>query len=341
MKNKSFGRKQTRRNFLATTTVLATSAFLPVSKSYSNINRATSQSTKQKDSALNSNFGGVQIGAITYSFRDMKEGLETTLKACVDSGLSSVELMGTGVENYLGAPTNPVRRKPTTDSPFTDDERNQLESFRNKLKEWRRAPSTIDKYIALRKKFNDAGVNIHIYKWTSGNSDEELDYSFQVAKTLGAIGITTELNDDNARLIGPAAERNGMFSILHNHYQYGEKGFDVDKLLAYSPANMLNFDVGHYYGSTGLNPADFIKKYHSRIASIHIKDKTSKNNVTEPNANQVWGQGETPLEEVLLLIKENKWPIYCDIELEYNIAPWSTSVKEVRTCRNYCRQILL
>jgi sugar phosphate isomerase/epimerase len=341
MKNKPLGEKQTRRDFLGTSAVLATGAFLPFSKSYGNSKHVTDSSAIQRSSALNSNFGGVQIGAITYSFRDLEGGLEATLKACVDAGLSSVELMGTGVEDYLGAPANPIRRWPSREKPFSDDERSQLEKYRNELKEWRKTHGTIDKYVALRKKFNDAGVNIHIYKWTAGNSDEELDYSFQVAKALGAIGITTELNEENARLIGPAAERNGMYSILHNHFQFAEEGFDVDKLLAYSPANMLNFDVGHYFGSTGLNPADFIKKYHKRIASIHIKDKTGKNNETEQNANQVWGQGETPLEEVLLLIKENKWPIYCDIELEYQIAPWSSSVKEVKTCRNYCRQILL
>jgi sugar phosphate isomerase/epimerase len=184
-------------------------------------------------------------------------------------------------------------------------------------------------------------VKIHIYKWVAGNTEEELDYSFKVAKTLGAIGISAELNDENARLMGPVAARNGMYAILHNHYQFGEPGFDVDGLLAYSPANMLNFDIGHYLGSTGLNPADFIRKYYNRIASIHVKDKTSATNATQKNTNQVFGQGETPIAEVLRLIQKEKWPIYCDIELEYPVVPWSTSVKEVRTCMEYCRQILI
>ena len=105
--------------------------------------------------------------------------------------------------------------------------------------------------------------------------------------------------------------------------------------------NMLNFDIGHYLGSTGLNPADFIRKYHGRIASIHVKDKTGLNNATSKNTNQVFGQGETPIAEVLQLIQKQKWPIYCDIELEYPVAPWSSSVKEVKTCMEYCRQILI
>jgi len=48
-----------------------------------------------------------------------------------------------------------------------------------------------------------------------------------------------------------------------------------------------------------------------------------------------------PLADVLKLIQKENWPIYCDIELEYDIKPWSDSVREVRTCVQYARQILI
>lgn len=340
MKNeKNLPGKLSRRSFLGASVAIAAGAFLPAAYSCGSKNALLG--TAGNRMVPNSKFGGVQIGAITYSFRDLSGGLEATLKACVDAGLSSVELMGTGVEDYLGAPKFPIQRRPTRENPWTDAEKKSIDQYTNALKEWRKVNGTPYKYAQLRKKFNDAGVNIHIYKWTAGNTDEELDYSFKVAKALGAIGITAVANDENARLMGPVAARNGMYAILHNHYQFAEPGFDVDKLLAYSPANMLNFDAGHYFGSTGLNPADFIRKYHTRIASLHLKDKTSATNATQKNTNQVWGQGETPLTEVLQLVRDQKWPIYCDIELEYPVAPWSTSVKEVRTCMQYCRQILI
>ena len=175
----------------------------------------------------------------------------------------------------------------------------------------------------------------------AGESEEELDYSFKVAKVLGAIGIIAELNDKNARLLGPVAKSNGMVVMFHNHAQYADPGIDVDKLLSYSSANRLNFDVGHYFGSTGLHPADFIRQYHDRIGSLHLKDKTRPDNVTQKDTNQVWGQGETPLDEVLRVVRDRKLPIYCDIELEYPIAPWSTPVKEVKTCKEFCRQVLI
>jgi len=299
-----------------------------------------SSSPVQGQEPINSNYDGVQIGAITYSFRSIRE-VDAVLQACVDAGLSSVELMGTGVEAYLGAPENPVSRRRARASDLTDEEKASIEKYQKDIKTWRYADETMDKYVALRKKFNDAGVNIHIYKWIAGMSDEELDYSFKVAKTLGAIGITTEVGEKNCTVVGAAAERAGMVAIFHNHAQFGKEDFDIDKLLAMSPANRLNFDIGHYFGSTGKSPAEFIEKYHTQIASIHVKDKTGSTNETQKDANQVWGQGETPIAEVLQLIQKNQWPIYCDIELEYKIAPWSDAVNEVKTCREFCRQILL
>lgn len=342
MKDKQDSSSQlSRRKFLGTATVVATGTLFPSVLSFGSNPKAINKTDNISDLTPNSQFAGVQIGAITYSFRDLKGGLEATLNACIEAGLSSVELMGTGVEDYLGAPENPVQRRPGPDSPLTDEEKHAIAQYNSELKEWRKTNGTLDAYTQLRKKFNDAGINIHIYKWTAGDTEDELDYSFKVAKALGAIGITAELNEKNARLLGPAAKNNGMFAILHNHAQFAEPGFDVDKLLSYSSANMLNFDIGHYFGSTGLNPADFIRNYHDRIASIHLKDKTAANNATSKNSNQVWGQGETPIAEVLHLIRDQKLPIYCDIELEYPVAPWSTSVKEVKTCKEFCRQILI
>ena len=287
---------------------------------------------------LNSKYGGVQIGAITYSFRTIRE-VDAVLQACVDAGLSSVELMGTGIEAYLGAPENPVtRREMRKPDELSDEKKAELKKYLEDIKTWRYSEETMNKYAALKKKFNDAGVNIHIYKWEAGKSDEELDYSFKVAKALGAIGITTEIGEESCKTVGAAAERAGMVAIFHNHYQYADEDFDVDKLLALNPANRLNFDIGHYLGSTDKDPVAFIEKYHEQIASIHVKDKTKEGKYGE---NKPFGEGETPVNEVLQLIQKNNWPIYCDIELEYKIPEGSDAVKETAICREYCMKALL
>ncbi|HAX93902.1 MAG TPA: xylose isomerase, partial [Bacteroidales bacterium] len=58
----------------------------------------------------NSNFSGVKIGAITYSWRSMPAGLENIIKYCKESGLSNIELMSGDLESFLGAPANPMAR---------------------------------------------------------------------------------------------------------------------------------------------------------------------------------------------------------------------------------------
>ena len=83
-----------------------------------------------------------------------------------------------------------------------------------------------------------------------------------------------------------------------------------------------------------------IEKLHSRIFSIHIKDKTSKD-ADPSDSNMPWGEGDTPLGDILDLIQENGWPIYCDIELEYKVPEDSDAVKETAKCVAYCRDILI
>jgi len=54
----------------------------------------------------NSNFEGVQVGAITYSYRSMPgaNDAEALLKYIVDSNVSAIELMGPAAEIYAGSP---------------------------------------------------------------------------------------------------------------------------------------------------------------------------------------------------------------------------------------------
>lgn len=165
----------------------------------------------------------------------------------------------------------------------------------------------------MRKKFDAAGIKIHIAKFAPATwSDEEIYYAFKAAAIPGACGITDELGDDACKRLGSFAEKHNNLAVFHNHYQLAEPGFSYDKYLAYSPANRINFDAGHYFGSTGLHPNGIIEKYHDRISSIHIKDKTGPKS-TPANNNMPFGEGETPISDILLLLKKEKWPINVDV----------------------------
>ena len=196
------------------------------------------------------------------------------------------------------------------------------------------------KFEALRKMYNDAGVEIHIAKFSPESwTDKEIEYAFKAAKALGAKGVTNEIGDKAAQKLGPIAQKMGMYAIYHQHLQPGEPGWTFDKFLEYSPANMLNFDAGHYFGATGLHPNGIIERLHNRIVSIHMKDKTGPKG-NPANTNMPWGKGETPIADILLLLKKNKWPIYADIELEYPVPEGSDAVAEVKKCVEFCKNIL-
>ena len=303
-----------RRKFLGSTATVAAFSMMPI-----NIFGKNSPALKDMPgTAPDSNFGGVQMGAITYSWRDKPGGVENIIKYCSETGVNSVELMSNDVEEFLGAPKN----------------------SNQDMKAWRLA-LPVSKFEDVRKMFENAGIKIHIIKFSPAKwSDEEIDYAFKAAKVLGAKGVTDELGMEAVKKLAPFAEKHGVYAIFHNHMQFATSGFSYDPFMAVSPAVMFNFDSGHFFGSTGIHPNTIIEKYHDRIVSIHTKDKTGPK--TDPaNTNQVWGQGEAPIEDILLLIKKNGWPIFCDIELEYDVKPWSDSVKEVKTCVHYARQILI
>jgi sugar phosphate isomerase/epimerase len=336
MENNNQSKNQvSRRKFLGLTAAAATFAFVPANFRFVNEQQQT------KPGKPNSKFGGVQIGAITYSWRSMPGSAEDTLKYCLECGISSIELMGDVAERYAGLPQGPVR--PARGVVLSDAEKAVVDKASKEAieaqRKWR-ISVPMKKYEDFRKMYNDAGVNIHIAKFSPENwSDAEIDYSFKAAKALGAKGVCNEIGDNAAKRLGPFAQKHGMYAILHQHLQPGEPGWTFDKFLDYSPANMLNFDAGHYFGATGLHPNGIIERLHNRIVSIHLKDKTGPKG-NPANTNMAWGKGETPIADILLLLKKEKWPINVDIELEYPVPEGSDAVAEVRKCVEFCRTIL-
>jgi sugar phosphate isomerase/epimerase len=298
-------------------------------------------SENQKGNKPDSKFGGVQIGAITYSWRSMPGSAEDILQYCLQTGISSIEMMGDAAEKYAGLPQGPPKPAPGTklsDSEKADFEKASKETIEAQ-RVWR-ISAPMKKFEELRKMYNDAGVSIHIAKFSPESwSDKEIEYSFNAAKALGAKGVSNEIGDKAAQRLGPIAQKMGTYAIFHQHLQPGEPGWTFDKFLAYSPANMLNFDAGHYFGATGLHPNGIIERLHNRIVSIHMKDKTGPKS-NPANTNMPWGKGETPIADILLLLKKNKWPIYADIELEYPVPDGSDAVAEVKKCVEFCKNIL-
>jgi sugar phosphate isomerase/epimerase len=207
------------------------------------------------------------------------------------------------------------------------------------LKAWRTSVS-MDPFKKLRKMYNDAGVTIYAWKQLNANmSDEEFEYIFNVAEALGCTHTTLELPTIPAQLkrIGDFAMKKKIYAAYHTHLQGSMTAFD--QAFALSKGNKANIDFGHYVaaGNVGGTPMQFLQKYHDRIASFHLKDRTTPEHCS---LNLPWGTGETPIKEILQMVSRNKWKIPASIELEYTIPEGSDAVKEVRKCVEYCKSAL-
>jgi sugar phosphate isomerase/epimerase len=335
----------------------------------------------------NSLIEGVQLGAITYSYRSMPDQTaEATLKYVVDSGISAIELMGGPVESFAGAPpaagrgggsgrgagegrgrgggergaaaAEPqgsmgswngqpcalpqpagARGGGRTRDQMTPEQQAAQQEQAAKLKAWRTSVS-MDPFKKLRRMYNDAGVTIYAWKQLNPNMpDEEVEYVFNVAEALGCTHTTLELPTDPAQLkrLGDFATKKKVYAAYHTHLQGNMTAFD--QAFAVSNGNQANVDFGHWVaaGNVGGTPMQFLEKFHDRIASFHLKDRTRPENCA---LNLPFGTGETPIKEILQLVKKNKWKIPASIELEYQIPEGSDAVQEVRKSVEYCRQAL-
>jgi len=287
----------------------------------------------------NSKFGGVQMGVITYSFRSMPGSIDQLIDYCKTCGISAIELMGEPAEAFAGSPV-PFGGGPNRDSnapKLSMQERNKL------AKEWRETVG-MEKFVELRKKFNKEGISIYAYKpnaLNENNSDGEIEYALKAAKALGATSVTVEIPNKPAqsKRLGDLASKHKVYVGYHAHTQATDTAWD--EALAQSPYNSLNLDCGHYIAAGGNNTKEsllaLIEAKNDRITSMHLKDRKNKTNGGE---NMPWGQGDTPIKEILNLLKTKKYKIPVSIELEYNIPTDSNAVKEVSKCIAFAKNIL-
>jgi sugar phosphate isomerase/epimerase len=311
----------------------------------------------------NSKFGGVEIGIIISptNFRDMPLGADEILKNLVELGISGIEMQDVRVETYAGAPIaarasyqgipgGPGASTPSGGQgqrsaqgggrmPLTPEQQEAQRKAAEEIKAWRLSAS-MDKYKALHRMYADAGVDIYAFRLarlTNDMSDDEFAYFFNSAHALGANQITVELptNTELTQRIGDYATKRKIMMGYHNHTQVKFNSWDT--ALSQSKYNGINFDVGHFAAAVSQSPIPFIEKHHDRITCLHLKDRKFGANGGQ---NMPWGQGDTPLKEILAMVKKEKYKFPAGIELEYRIPEGSSTMAELSKCLQFCQDAL-
>lgn len=266
---------------------------------------------------INSKVQGVQIGTQTYSFRDRP--LDAAIKAMIEVGLGDCELYSVHIEP--GGPAG-------TRGP----------EGREALRKWRLSVP-MDEIRGVRKKFDDAGINIHAFNLSFRDdfTDEEIDRGFEMAKALGVKVITASSTVTAAKRVAPFADKHKITVAMHGHSDLKDpnqfaKPESFAAAMAMSKYFAVNLDIGHFTAA-GYDAVDYIKNHHDRIMVLHIKDRKK-----DEGPNTPWGQGDTPIKAVLQLLKKEKYPIPAFIEYEYKGN--DDAVVEVKRCFQYCKDAL-
>lgn len=278
-----------------------------------------------------SKWAGVQVGLnVPYNFGTRTLPVDEVIGKTVDLGVSAVELRSQPIELFMGA------------------SREVLEAGRDKatraaaaetLRAWR-LKADPKGAAAVKKQFDAAGVKVEVVKFDDiyNFSDPEMDYAFALAKAAGARAISCELEVAGAKRLGQFADKHQMPVGYHGHTKTPEAMFD--QAFSFAKYNWANIDIGHWVAGGLGNPVDIIRKYHDRITHIHVKDRKAPSN-GQDGANVPFGQGDTPIKEVLRLIRDNKYPIQATIEFEYPVPQGSDRMAEMRKALDYCKAALL
>jgi sugar phosphate isomerase/epimerase len=324
---------------------------------------ARSFAAKQIDSKV----AGVQIGAITYSFNRIANPDPTAIiKAYVEIGLGVAELMSNHCEALAGAPqmpnfvrgggagrapaaaaapaagtAPPAGRQGGGRAQLTPEQQAERQAAMEKLAAWRKSTGK-DTWKAVRQKFNDAGVEVVLlcYNMQDSMKDEDIEYGFSMAEALGVKGITTSTTLTMAKRIAPVADRHKLLVGYHGHDATNDPNQTAtlesyDTLMGYGKFNGVNLDIGHFTASN-YDAVEFIRKHHAKITNLHVKDRKKDHG---PNV-AVWGTGDTPIKEVLQLLKKEKYGFPANLELEYPIPEGSDIIAEAKKCLAYVKSCL-
>jgi len=289
-------------------------------------------------SNIQSLFSGVHVGAVAYSYPDLPripgatDDSDAWIKVFQDVGYGEMELSNQILEPPLAPGPRP---------PLTPEQQQARREAREKLRQWR-LTTPMSHFRDARKKFDRAGILIHVYTCNGMGDDfteAEIDRCFEQAKALGVKILASSTQLTVAQKLIPFAEKHKMTVAFHGHSNVKDPNEfatpeSFQKAWEMSKHYMTNLDIGHFTAAN-FDAVAFIEKNHARITHLHIKDR-KKNQ----GPNQPWGQGDTPIKEVLQLVKKNQYPIHCYQEFEYRVPPGSSSAAEWKKCREYLIQAL-
>ena len=296
---------------------------------------------------INSKIEGVELGSQSYSFRTLS--LNEAIPAMAADGCGYCELFAQHIESPALCEKAPIPnsgRGRGPGGPGSGRGRGPVDpavaaarqKAREDLREWRKTVD-LNYFKGVRKKFDDAGIRLVGYNYSFNDSftDDEIDRGFEFAKALGVNILTASTTLPVAKRVVPFAEKHKILVAMHGHSDIKDpnqfaKPESFAAALEMSRYYRINLDIGHFTAA-GYDPVAYIKEHHDKIVILHLKDRKK-----DEGPNVPWGEGDTPIKQVLRELRDNKYVIPALVEYEYNGS--GTPQEEVAKCMAFAKSAL-
>ena len=159
-------------------------------------------------------------------------------------------------------------------------------------------------------------------KYDDSFTDDEIDQTLRQAKALGA-SVVHQRGEGNP------------FSGSCSGYRretWVEHCGDYDVRLCARSARWVDLDIG-FFTSAGASAAAWLQENAGCVSQLTVKDRRRNSDKSEQ-----WGDGDTPVKDVLRLVKTKGYafPVFA----EYEYLGLGTSTEELQRCMDYMRSAI-
>ncbi len=264
------------------------------------------------------------------------------LRRCAVLGVRVIELDASAIEAALGVPVEPAVLRPPELGPehglqpleeavFQDALRIGRVAFAERLRAWR-ASVVLDPLAALRDQLVRARVGIAAVHWPglAELDDDGLAYALRATRAIGADRMSTGCPVEALERLAQAAESHQVVIGVQPAGRAGLAG--LEGAPEGSSCIGLTLDLGDWLIGGDGSPCAVLAAHADRVVLVRLVDRR-----TSDGAFTWFGDGESPIREVLGAMREHAWAFPAIVDIPYDLSSDAEQMGEVARALEYCR----
>ena len=289
---------------------------------------------RSASAARRSSAGDVRLGLESYSLSPLSHtGLQ-------DRWIALMKQLGLNECNLFEPLLQPQELASKLRAAREMKDQAAIEAANRDLNEWR-SSLPMSYFSDIKKKFAAAGIRFAIYtaNITNGATDADLERACASAQAIGAESISVSAGKSVVKRFIPLLAKynlrigiQGRPAAASSDPDAIARPADYEEAVDYSPLCDIELDIGDATGA-GFDVMSFVQKNHARIYRLELKDRK------RDKTSMPWGEGDSPVRDILLYVRNNNLPIRCYIDCDY--APANEQrIESITKCRDFIRTVL-